>query len=346
MKILNLHNLLPKLAMLALAGGATHADNAPLEAFAEQLVLPTYQTLAERSVVLANASETAATEPTERAVENARRAWIDARVPWERSEAFLFGPVDTEGHDPYLDSWPINVTDLQKVIDPATGPAEIDTETVESLTEGLRGFHVVEYLLFADAGGNPATSSQVAKALENDPRRAAYLAASARALEIQAGALLADYSPEGGNFIGLIETAGEGSEVYLTRGAAYSDIANALAGIAEESSQVKLLEPALKSDITILESRFSENTLSDVLDNIEGIQQATILVLDPILEDNALRQRLMEAIALYRNRVEAIPTVFDTDPASVKEAVEKAAEAGAAVQAILEDEVVPTVRSA
>ena len=27
-------------------------------------------------------------------------AWRNARVPWEQSEAFLFGPVDSDGHDP------------------------------------------------------------------------------------------------------------------------------------------------------------------------------------------------------------------------------------------------------
>ena len=43
-------------------------------------------------------------------------AWIAARLPWEASEGFLFGPVDFNGYDPALDTWPVNRTDLEGVI--------------------------------------------------------------------------------------------------------------------------------------------------------------------------------------------------------------------------------------
>ena len=48
-------------------------------------------------------------------------AWVAARVPWEQSEGFLFGPVDTFGYDPAMDSWPVNRTDLDAVL--ASGQA-------------------------------------------------------------------------------------------------------------------------------------------------------------------------------------------------------------------------------
>jgi len=342
------HSLLPLLAAVpCLAwGNPASEETAPLASFGEQLVLPTYESLAEETSAFLKAAQAAAAAPSADTVTKARQAWKEARIPWERSEAFLFGPVDTEGHDPYIDSWPVNVTDLQKVIDAETGPAEIEAATVESFNEGLRGFHVVEYLLFADADGNPASAKAVADALKSSPRRAAYLVAASEALEAQAAALLADYAPGQGDFIGVIASAGDGSEVYLTRGAALSDIANALAGIAEESSQVKLLAPATEGDTSILESRFSENTLQDVSDNIEGIRRAAELVIYPVLTDDALKERLNQAILLYQSRVKSIPSDFNTNPAAYLEAVKQAAEAGAAVQAILEDEVVPEMRSA
>ena len=36
--------------------------------------------------------------------------------PWEQSEGFLFGPVETEGIDPGIDSWPVNMADLDAVL--------------------------------------------------------------------------------------------------------------------------------------------------------------------------------------------------------------------------------------
>lgn len=38
-----------------------------------------------------------------------REAWKNTRAPWELSEGFLYGPVDTQGIDPAIDSWPVDV---------------------------------------------------------------------------------------------------------------------------------------------------------------------------------------------------------------------------------------------
>jgi len=339
---------LPLLALAAaLSAVSVHADSSgnPLAAFVQQLVLPTYAALSERTDALAGAAGAVLESPSPETVEAARSSWLAARVPWERSEAFLFGPVDQEGHDPYLDSWPVNVTDLRKVLDPATGPKTLNAATVDSLSEGLRGFHVVEYLLFADADGNPVDAAEAAGLFAADTRRGEYLVAASEALRDQAAALLADYDPAGGDFTGQIISAGNGSEVYLTRAAALSDIVNAMAGIADESAQEKLLAPAVEQDVTILESRFSGNTLGDVLDNIGGIDAASELVLRSVLEDADLKQRLFAAIALYRAKVLAIPPSFNVDPAATKSEVEEAAAAGAALLLLLEEEVVPAVRA-
>jgi putative iron-regulated protein len=316
-----------------------------LDEFGKQLVLPTYQTLAERTGELTEAVEAAAQSPSAETVEKAREVWKASREPWERSEAFLFGPVDTEGHDPNLDSWPVNVTDLKKVIDPATGPDTLDVDAVNSLDEGARGFHVVEYLLYADAEGNPVSAEKAAELLDAAPRRSAYLVAAAKALEAQSEALLNDYAPDGNNFVGVIAEAGEDSEVYATRGAALSDIVNAMAGIADESSQAKLLEPAEEGDVTLLESRFSGTTLTDVLNNIAGIERAGEIV-KPVVQDEALREELAQAIDEYQTRVEAIPAEFNQNPGEALEAVRNASEAGAALRDLIEQKIAPAARNA
>ena len=46
-------------------------------------------------------------------------AWRAVRVPWEQSEAFLFGVADLAQLDPSLDSWPLDKNGIEEII--ATG---------------------------------------------------------------------------------------------------------------------------------------------------------------------------------------------------------------------------------
>lgn len=39
-----------------------------------------------------------------------------AREPWEKSEAFLFGPVDAMGLDPNMDSWPLDQASIIQIL--------------------------------------------------------------------------------------------------------------------------------------------------------------------------------------------------------------------------------------
>ena len=37
-------------------------------------------------------------------------------MPWEQSEAFLFGPVDILGLDPNMDSWPLDQVAIVNIL--------------------------------------------------------------------------------------------------------------------------------------------------------------------------------------------------------------------------------------
>lgn len=84
----------------------------------------------------------------------AANAWLLAREPWEKSEAFLFGPVDALGLDPNMDSWPLdqdaivnhlksgNFSDLEW--------SDSDDDNKVEAAQNIRGFHTLEFLLFKD----------------------------------------------------------------------------------------------------------------------------------------------------------------------------------------------------
>ena len=77
-----------------------------LNDFANTVVLATYTDLDNKAGELLAAVKALAADTSQGNLEKAQQAWKATRTPWEQSEAFLFGPVDTQGLDPALDSWP------------------------------------------------------------------------------------------------------------------------------------------------------------------------------------------------------------------------------------------------
>ncbi len=74
-----------------------------LKNFVETTIVPTYKSLAEAALEMRTANEALKTNPTDATMQAASDAWMKARVCWEKSEAFLFGPVgenalDIDGH--------------------------------------------------------------------------------------------------------------------------------------------------------------------------------------------------------------------------------------------------------
>ena len=106
----------------ASAGGASAFDaSTTLNDFANTVVLATYTDLDNKAGELLSAVQALGAATNQAHLELAQGAWKATRKPWEQSEAFLFGPVDTQGLDPALDSWPVNRVDLDGVLASESG---------------------------------------------------------------------------------------------------------------------------------------------------------------------------------------------------------------------------------
>lgn len=122
--------------------------------YVDNIVLPTYLQLKERNEALYTSVQNLSSNRTDNAFEAACNAWLEAREPWERSEAFLFGPVDALGLDPNMDSWPLDQEAIVQVLKSGNF-SELewsdgdDDNRVES-SQNIRGFHTLEFLLFKD----------------------------------------------------------------------------------------------------------------------------------------------------------------------------------------------------
>lgn len=125
--------------------------------YVDNVVLPTYKLLKERNAAMLEAVRNLSGNRTDVSFEKACQAWLSAREPWEKSEAFLFGPVDALGLDPNMDSWPLDQDAIVNHLksgnfnDLLWGDGDDDSK-VEA-AQNIRGFHTLEFLLFKD--GNP-----------------------------------------------------------------------------------------------------------------------------------------------------------------------------------------------
>ena len=130
--------------------------------YVENVVEPTYMDLVEKTSALKSAVDELRTNPSTAAFEKAAQAWMDAREPWETSEAFLFGPVADLGLDPNMDSWPLDVDAIKEVMNSGKiedlikweGEYDEEDEDIEAV-QNVRGFHTLEFLLFKS--GKPRT---------------------------------------------------------------------------------------------------------------------------------------------------------------------------------------------
>lgn len=127
--------------------------------YVDVVVLPTYLELKEKNNALHQAVTNFKNSPSNAAFEAACNAWLVAREPWEKSEAFLFGPVDALGLDPNMDSWPLDQDAIVQILNSGNYDdlnwSDGDSDDAIEAAQSVRGFHTLEFLLFKN--GNPRT---------------------------------------------------------------------------------------------------------------------------------------------------------------------------------------------
>jgi len=232
-----------------------------LDDVATKVILATYIDLDAKAGALESAVTTLNTATTDQNLAAAQQAWRDARRPWEQSEAFLFGPVDTKGIDPSIDDWPVNKADLDAVL--ASGDA-LTKEYIDGLDGSLKGFHTIEYLLFGV--GASKTAAQLT------PRELEYLTAVTQSFKGETSELRTSWEPSGENFVAELAGAGEEGSIYTSQADALQEVVAGMIGICDEVASGKISGPYSEQDRTKEESQFSDNSNADFQDNIRSVR--------------------------------------------------------------------------
>ncbi|MCB9281772.1 MAG: imelysin [Lewinellaceae bacterium] len=309
----------------------------------ENVILNTYLDLKDKASALQTATQNLEADPNTANLEIARTAWAAARSPWEQSEGFLFGPVDQEGLDPSLDSWPVNVTDLNNVLN---GGNALTPEFLQAQEGTLKGFHTIEYLLWG-------TDSQKAVA-DFTAREFEYLAACSAVLASDAAQLYERWAPAGGDYIANVLNAGKTGSIYPSQKAALEEMANALSIIADEVGNGKINDPFSQQDLSLEESRFSNNSKADFANNIRSIKNiytgkyltfGTLTGLSAVIADRdaALDVRLKTEIDAAIAAIEAIPGTFGDAVFNNASAVSDAQTKVRTIQQTLESDILPLI---
>ncbi|MCG9127061.1 hypothetical protein JT359_05600 [Candidatus Poribacteria bacterium] len=314
-----------------------------LNDFANSVVLATYTDLDNKAGELLDAVKQLKDNTTQTNLVTAQEAWKATRKPWEQSEAFLFGPVDTQGLDPALDSWPVDHVNLQSVLDSSDN---ITVDYVNGLEDTQKGFHTIEFLLFRD--GNQRKASDFTQ------RELEYLVSTTENLKASTSQLRLAWAAEGENFSSSVAQAGTGSIIYTSQSAAVQEMVNGMITIADEVANGKLSDPYNQSDTTLVESQFSFNSISDFQDNIRGIQNVYLgkyindgQGLNEFVssKDADLDSRFQSELKNAIDTIGAIPDPFrdsiTTSPSSVQEAIDAVSK----VQLTLEQNILPLVQS-
>lgn len=291
-------------------------------------VYATYSEAYETVVKLQAAVNALIAQPSMDSLEAARRAWLDARVIWGRTEVFRFyeGPIDDAnyGVEGMINAWPLDESYIDYVVgaenagiinQPGTWPT-ITPELLISLNENgsetnvATGFHAIEFLLWGQdlsatgPGARPYTD-YVPGSGKNAERRAAYLKAATDLLVKQIAVVQAAWSPADSNSYGN-KFSKQSSPEALTKifKGMYSLLTDELAGERMYTGY----ESQSQEDE---HSCFSDNTKTDIVENIRGVLEVWTGGVDELVTP-AMAKFVTSELTTALEAAEALPTPYDS----------------------------------
>lgn len=264
-----------------------------LNQYVENTIAPTYSNLAAKSQELVDALRTLQSNKTDANVQAVCNIFLEARSWWEKSEAFLFGPANDFGIDPHIDSWPLDETGFNTMMNntaqmQALAGDDGDVYAGDYLGNALLGFHGIEYVLFEN--GAPKSASAIsdlyltyAVAVAGDLRNrcfqleVSWLGNKAPAAHVaRMEELEFNTTVNGGSFSygeNMLK-AGNAGSTYATRASALAVIIDGCCSIADEVGTSKIGKPYNGEDPTYIESPYSQKSIEDFYDNIISIQNS------------------------------------------------------------------------
>jgi len=248
---------------------AVMGDLAKIVIYPWQMELATEATAVETTVAAFCAA------PTEANLIAAQDAWRKARMPWKRAEMVRIGPVEDLRLGAAIDFWPVRPDTIEAAITAA--PEPVTAEHIAALGTSSKGMPAIEYLLFDPLGGNATVLTALGGMDATAVKRCDYARALAETFANDAAALEAAWNPMGGAFVNELANAGAGSKTFTSGQSGIAGIVNLLNASLQGANENKLSGPlglnTGSPDATLVESRYSDHSLEDLLENLHGVEE-------------------------------------------------------------------------
>jgi predicted lipoprotein len=236
---------------------------------AEVVILPGYETVATDANALSLATQTVCDAPSAASLSSARDAWRTTFLDWQRTLPFALGPARDMNLGPEMAFWPTRPATIEANI---ALPDEITPAWIDARGAGGKGLYAIEYLLYA-SDDDAAVLAQL-----EDARRCAYLSALADHVARTSARLVEAWSPDGGDYVGTLSTAGEpGNEVYLSQLSAVSALMTQILNQLLLTKLTKLGIPLGRIDGLpqpgSIESLYADASVAAMLANVEGARR-------------------------------------------------------------------------
>jgi putative iron-regulated protein len=328
-----------KLLSLLLVAIAGCSGPDPIAAVVRQYALDldqNYKDVLPKLDALQAAVDAFVAAPTADGLTTAQQAWLDARPPWSESEysRFYGGPIDQAQGG--MNEWPVDESFIDYTVgnpmggiinDPQhypqlTGPVIAAADEKGGIENLSTGYHAIEFLLWGQRptqtqgpGERPYTDYVDGGTATNPARRRTYLQVATQLLGDDMRSLEAQWQ--------LDDPASYASKLVAdTPVKSLTKIYRGLSQLAISELFYERLDDAFVSkDQKDEESCFSESTLSDLIANELGVEDAYLgryhalqgpSVSDLVkAKDPALDARIRQQLATIRAAVGAIVPPFD-----------------------------------
>lgn len=246
---------------------------------ASLVIVPAYEDAATASAHLSDATTALCAAPDATTLQAARTAWHDAFVAWRTTTAFQFGPAASMnladvGSSQGAITTAANETTIEANLSSAT-PAHFDAAYVDALGGGSRGFHTLEYLLFAYPGFTGAGDDAMTLTALGDARRCEYATVVADHLARQTAAVRDAWRPAQGNYVATFTMTGGSNPAYSNDQAAVSALVGGVRDAVESTKVHRLGGPLGRSTSGAeIESPYAHASVASMQACLEGAHDA------------------------------------------------------------------------
>jgi len=246
---------------------------AMIESLGNDVIIPMYESFAAEAGALASEADAFCIDPSASRLSVLQDQWEAARDAWKQTETINFGPYMEQPWrlGPKIDSWPVREDTVEENL-ASVEPLTFDV--VSRLGASSRGLATMEYLVF-----DPEGAGVVLEKFESDEsrQRCNYTTALAEDLRVNADAMVRAWSPEGDDYLGDLLASGEPGAPFMSIRDAANEIVNRMLFLTENVMREKLgrplgLESGGEPRPELVESRYSENSIEDMLANLDGLE--------------------------------------------------------------------------